>query len=332
MTTMREAMEAAYDEAEKVEAPESVETPEEVIDGDDGVEDEAETPEESEIEEVETEETTIEEPEEVIETTLDIPPPESWNGTVKEKWSELPAEVRAEIKRREDDFHKGMTKLDEDRNFGLRMKEVVSPYMPIIQAEGGTPEGAFKDYLNMAYTMRQGTPEQKANVIRTAMQQFGIDPRMVMSQPQANPEMMRLENELLGLKQQLTQKEQLQQQEEQSRINSEIEAFASDPANIYFNDVKSDMAILLESGKAGDMKEAYDMAIWANPQTRSRLLEAQQAEQKVKRQKEIEAKKKAASSLSTTSGQNGQSGKSNPKSLREELSAGLDTVYGSSRI
>lgn len=332
MTTMREAMEAAYDEAEKVEAPESVETPEEVIDGDDSVDDDAETPEETEIEAVETEETTTEEPEEVIETTLDIPPPESWNGTVKEKWSELPAEVRAEIKRREDDFHKGMTKLDEDRNFGLRMKEVVTPYMPIIQAEGGTPEGAFKDYLNMAYTMRQGTPEQKANVIRTAMQQFGIDPHMVMSQPQVNPEIMRLENELLGLKQQLTQKEQLQEQADFDKLLSEIEAFASDPKNVYFNEVVDDIEAIFKSGKTRDMKEAYDMAIWANPQTRSRLLEAQQAEAKAKRQKEIEAKKKAASSLSTTSGQNGQSGKSNPKSLREELSAGLDTVYGSSRL
>ena len=330
MTTMREAMEAAYDEAEKegqgVVEELVTDEPEEII------EEGAPIEENLSVEDPEEPTDEPQEPEEVIETTLDIPPPESWTGTVKEKWNELPAEVRAEIKRREDDFHKGMTKLDEDRNFGLRMKETLTPYMPIIESEGAKPEDVLKGYLNIEYTLRQGTPQQKAAVIQNVMRNFNIDPQTVMNQPQASPEIMSLQNELMGLKQQLSQKEQLQQQEEQARIQSEIEAFASDPANIYFNDVKSDMAILLESGKAGDMKEAYDMAIWANPQTRSRLLEAQAAEQKAKRQKEIEAKKKAASSLSTTSGQNGQSGKSNPKSLREELAAGLDTVYGSSRL
>lgn len=335
MNALREALEAAYDEAEKeVNATVDDEATTEETEGDAGDVTESEgsgdVSLESAAEQTEADTQGAESDEQQV---VDTPPPESWSGAVKEHWGKLPPEVRAEIERREKDFHKGMTKLDEDRNFGLRMKEVVSPYMPIIQAEGGSPEGAFKDYLNMAYVMRQGTPHQKAQIVRQAMQQFGIDPQLVMQpQQQMNPEMMQLQNELMGLKQKLSEKEQLQEREQTDKILAEIQAFASDPANKYFAEVQDQMIALLESRQAKELKEAYETAIWANPAVRSRLLAEQESAQKAKRQKEIEAKKKAASSLGTTSGQNGQSGKNHHKSLRDELATGLDAVMGTSRL
>lgn len=332
MTTMREALEAAYDEAEKKESDVSKESFEDEIfedDADEGENTEDETLDSDDAEDDETEQAVLKEASEI-----DIPVPDSWSGVVKEKWSELPPEVRAEIKRREDDFHKGMTKLDEDRNFGLRMKEVMNPYMPIIQSEGAKPEDVLKGYLNIEYVLRQGAPEQKANLLRQVMHQFNIDPNMVVynDQQRMDPYLSSIQNELMAIKQQIAEKEQLQQQQQYDKIVSEIEAFASNPENVYFEEVKAQMGALIESGQAKDLKEAYETAIWANPNTRSRLLEKQQADLKVKRQKELALKKKAASTLTTTPGQNGQSGKGTSKSIREELESGLNAILSSSRI
>jgi hypothetical protein len=106
----------------------------------------------------------------------------------------------------------------------------------------------------------------------------------------------------------LTQVQTLQQQLSQSQQQSEaakladaqrqIDAFANDPANMYFANVSDDVFNIIaadrQAGGSMSLQEAYDRAVWANPTTRPLLLEAQNRAAEQKARDDAEAARKAA--------------------------------------
>lgn len=252
-----------------------------------------------------------------------IEPPVGAPAVIKEKWAVLPDEVRAEIARREDEIHKKFTQHDEERKLGKDLKEVISPYMPLIAAQGGSPTTAVANLLNTAYQLNTGTPQQKLQLFQQLAQQYGIDiTALNQQQDYQDPYILQLQNKISELEQrtqpQFLQK-QLQDQMETARITSEVQAFASDPANPHYAKVAPVMSALVTSGRAKTLKEAYDAACWADPEVRS-ILEAEKMKQlEEKRKQELEAKKKAAVSVSGSFGQKATSTASSSKSLRESL-------------
>lgn len=60
---------------------------------------------------------------------------------------------------------------------------------------------------------------------------------------------------------------------EQRDINRQIETFASDPKNKFFENVRQDMSTLVAAGKAPDLKTAYEAACWLNPDIRQILID-----------------------------------------------------------
>jgi hypothetical protein len=97
-------------------------------------------------------------------------------------------------------------------------------------------------------------------------------------------------------------KTQLQEEIENDKLSNEIQAFAANPANIHFQEVRHIMGSLLESGKAGNLQEAYDSAIWSIPSIRAELEAKAEAAKAEKRKAEMAAKKKAAASVSGSAG------------------------------
>lgn len=230
--------------------------------------------------------------------------PVSLSAAIKEKWKELPADVRAEWFKREQDMHRNMTAKDGDLNFGRTIKEIAQPYEAIIRAEGGTVDGAFKDLMNTAYVLRTGSPDQKAHLILNTAQQFGVDLRPYLTGQQPNNQIAQLQNEIHQLRQLADPnriKSQLQEDMDNAKIQGEIQAFASDSANVHFEAVKPIMGALLHAGKAKNLKEAYEMAIWSDPSIRATLEAKAKAEAKEKQQAENVAKKKAAASVAGSS-------------------------------
>lgn len=260
--------------------------------------------------------------------------PKSWEADekIKADYEALPEHIKQALDKREKEVEYGFTKLDEERNFGKQLKEVITPYMPIITAEGGNPVAAVQSLLNTAYLLRTAPQERKAQLIQQIAQQYGVDLGSIQQQPNSYrllpPEIQDLKSELDFLKNNITQQKTLQEQQEQAKIQGEIQAFAADPKNAYFEQVKAAMAPLLGSGQAKDLQEAYDMACWANPQIRSTLMAAQEKEQQEKRKSEIAQKKQASVSVIGSPGPQANSGKSK-KSLRDELSDVYDELAGS---
>ena len=136
--------------------------------------------------------------------------------------------------------------------------------------------------------------------------------------------LQQLQQELAGLKGSIEKEKALKEQQEAQALQSQVEAFKSDPKHIHFEAVKADMAALLRGGIAKDLDDANDRAVYANPHTRSTLLEQNKnsvEEQRVAEKKaKAEAAKKAGSSIKGAPGmaatKNGTITQSN---LREAL-------------
>jgi len=223
-----------------------------------------------------------------------IKPPEALKPELKAKFAELPPEWQQEWHRRETDAHKALTKQDEERTFGRRVNEIVSPYLPTIRAEGGTPEKAIESLLQTAHVLRAGTPAQKTMALRTVAQQFNVDLSLPLQQGPQNPQIAQLERQLAEVQGQLQGFTQQHQLQETHSLQSQIDEFSSKPEHEHFERVRTHMGVLIENGMAQDLEDAYQRAVYADPEIRSSLIATQTQAESEKRASEAKAKADAA--------------------------------------
>jgi hypothetical protein len=263
--------------------------------------------------------------------------PQSWSADAKALFATLPEGVRREIAKREADVTKGFTKLDEERAFGRQLRDVINPYLPQIQAEGGDPIRAVKDLLNTAYILRTATPEVKGRLLLQVAQQYGAQfPQFQQAgtnpQQQMHPAFESIQQRLDRLEMERQQEVLSRQQQEREQISGQIEAFASDPVNVHFPKVRALMGQLIGSGAAKDLKDAYEQAIWASPQVRPLLVAQQDKDREAKRVADLSAKAEAArrAGSSVAGGPKGgiPSGAVSERSLTEELTANVRAAFG----
>ena len=323
--TLREQLQESYDE---ILTTDGAEPKEENAPANDVIENDIQEPVVNDEPKQEAVTNDVNEP--VAPTQEDIPAPQSWKPDAKNSWATLPPNVKAEITRRENDFHKMLTTNEGELRLGKEMKDVIEPYMPSIRQSGVEPKTLINDLLGTVNVLKNGSEDQKIQVIRNIIEGYGVDINKVMSF-QENP-MALIQRELESIRQQANPQviiQQLQDKHEYDNIQSEVRAFAANPANTHYEPVKAAMAPLLASGQAKDMQEAYDMACWANPTIRSTLMNATKVDESAKRKAEIASKKNAAASV--TGSPSAISGNSTPpeRSLRDELRANLASVQGS---
>lgn len=229
--------------------------------------------------------------------------PGTWKKEIADKWTALPPEIRAEVHRREQDFHKGISEYKEAAAFGRAVGNEMLPFVNEFRQMGTTPSGVLKELMPIWKNIAFGTAEQKQQTLLQIARDAGIDiASLAAAPPQAaapasvDPTLQQLltrQTRLEGLLQQQTAEQARQARE---AADAEIGRFRSDPANTHFAAVESQMAALISSGQADSLKDAYDKAIWLNPDTRTKLL-ADQAEERRKRDAEQAAAARKAASV-----------------------------------
>lgn len=231
------------------------------------------------------------------------------------------------VQKREQDIAKFTSTRDEHASFGKEMYQAVQPYMPQIQAEGGTPVTAIQALLNTAYVLRTGSPEQKKQLLIQTARQYGVDLGDVPAgQPQAQPPPPDV-SQLVRLEMQRAEQQRLK-----TEVQSEIQAFAADPTRTHYAEVKAHMAALLSAGAAKDLQDAYDQACWASPTIRATLEAQRRATEEQKRKADAKAKAEAAKrrAVSVTGGPGNTAAATAPggRSIRDELEANLAAQSG----
>lgn len=205
--------------------------------------------------------------------------PQYAGPAIKAKWASLDPEVRAEIVKRDQEVHRTFTRFDEERNFGKQVKDVVAPYEGFIKSLGGTPVQAFDYLIKTDYALRTAQPEQRKALFLKAAADYGIDLSGAQppagERPQVDPQIETLQQRIARLESEQNNANASRREQDQRQIDAQIADFASKPENAYFERVKPVMATLLQSGQAESLEKAYDMAVYADPETRALHLAAQ---------------------------------------------------------
>ena len=249
----------------------------------------------------------------------DEKPPVALSATAREAWKDTPPAIKAEIKKREADFAKGIQQYAENAKRAMGMDAVLQPYSQYFAMNGGAGN-TIKTLLQTGAGLQMGSAQQKAELVANIIKQFSVDIRtldnlLVGEAPppevQQNQQIEQmLQQRLAPYQQQMQQFQQMQQQrvmQEQQQIGSEIQQFASQ--NEFYNDVKMDMADLMDlaanRGRHMSLQEAYDRACQAHPEI-SKIMQT-------RGRAPTEQKRRAASSIS---GGPAGGGSAEPDSLR----------------
>lgn len=247
--------------------------------------------------------------------------PSSWKKEAAAEFDKLPPHVQDEILRREGDFHKGIEGFKTHAELGRSMERTLQPYMQTIQGLGISPDVAVGHLLRADAMLRSGTPEQKATYLATLAKQYGIDMGQASQVAPEQQYVFQLEQQLRKLQQQQEEFQRSQQEREMQTLNSELQSFAQD--HEHFEAVRDDMAALLQAGRAKDLQQAYDMAVYANPQTRAALLEQQRQEALKQAQSQALANRAKAAAVSVRGSSPASGSTAAPTSLR----AALESAY-----
>jgi hypothetical protein len=221
--------------------------------------------------------------------------PNTWKKEVADKWSTLPAEVQSEVERREADFHKGIEQYKGKAQFGESIERAIQPYASTLQALNITPDKAIAELMAADHRLRYGSPAEKQAYFSQLAQNYGVSLGEVANQPQVDPNVNYLTQQVNQLQGWIQNQTLMGQQKEQESLTSEIAQFASDPSHSHFESVKGYMSALLQAGQAQNLTDAYEQAIYANPQTRALILAEQQAKERNEITLKAQAAKNAAS-------------------------------------
>lgn len=226
--------------------------------------------------------------------------PNTWRKELNGEWAKLPEPVRAEIHKREQDFHNGVKQYRDAAGFGAAMAQEMLPYQQIMREKGVTPQGIVRDIMASLKEMVTGSEESKAQVFLKLASDYGINFDTVLSLRQrapgpAAPDLSPVLQRVQQIETRITQADQERERQLQQEEDARVTAFLNDAKNEHARAVAPQMKALLLSGQAQDLADAYEQAIWVHPETRAKLLAKQEAERRKKEADEAAAARKAAS-------------------------------------
>lgn len=217
--------------------------------------------------------------------------PQSWKPAQKAKWATLDPDVRQEVMRRERDISRTLGETAQARQIANQFQQAVQPFMARIQSNGITPLQAVNELLKADHILSSAPPPQRAQYMAKLIKDYGVDIRalddalagsVTVDPVQATVEKL-VEQRLAPFQQYIAQQEEARQQAaayQAQQTQMTVERMAQDPAFPYFQDVRHDMADVIDlSAKRGvylSLEQAYQRAVAMNPEI-NQALAAQQA-------------------------------------------------------
>ncbi len=206
------------------------------------------------------------------------PLPKAWKKDMAPHWEKLPPEVHEYVYAREADVMKGIQQYQQGYQ---QWDALVKPFAPIFQQHQDiNPVQLMQGLMNTHLQLLNpnAPPQAKAAIAQRILRDYGITLEGMPSGDAA------LQAEVQTLRQQLGQIQHSFQSRERAEYQagvdkhlSEIETFAADPKNEYFNELGPDILRFVQNGVADSLSAAYEMACWANPGVRAKMLAKQQA-------------------------------------------------------
>lgn len=271
-------------------------------------------------------------------------PPASMRPEARAQWDKVPLEVQAEVHRRDREVNDALRSSAEARRFHEEFRQTVAPYESMIRSEGSEPIKAVENLFKTAAALRTASAPVKARMVAEIVRDFGIDVVMLDSAlsgtlpPPAPPPpyVQQLQQELEPLREfvsQFRQQRETVQARTQAEAAAEIEEFfADEEANPYVNDLREEIADILEvaarRGVQMSLRDAYSRATMLHP-TISKLVENRGVAQTVAQQNAAaqRARNAAASVKSAPTGSSGDEDDADD-SIRGALNKSIAKISG----
>jgi hypothetical protein len=255
--------------------------------------------------------------------------PSSWKPAAREKWAKLDPDVKAEISRVDKEVRKTMQEAALVKKSIEAVDQTIAPFEHLIrtaQAARGeqyNPLQTIGTLLRTAAQLQVGSPQDQAQIVASLIKTHRI-PLDVVNEAlgfrveQQDPEADAEGGEVEQPQPRPVRRQQPQQHAqapgefhdprldsllEKARVDQEarnaavIESFKKDPKNEFFEDVRVEMAALMEAaesrGQKMGMQEAYDRAVRADPEL-WKIVEQRRAIERVKKQSQSNQRAKAA--------------------------------------
>lgn len=200
--------------------------------------------------------------------------PSSWSPKVREQWASLPEEVRKEVIRREEASVNGVRKLQEEFEPIRKFAGQLDPYIQEARSLGTDAGEYIARTMAAERSLRSNDPKERFNALLNIADTYGVPLRQALGgnpvptqgqSAQLPPEVVR------ELQEAREYREQAQRQTLEQQVNSFKEG------KEFFEDVRELMAGLLDAGTAKDLQDAYDKAVWIQPEVREVMLARQAA-------------------------------------------------------
>jgi len=205
---------------------------------------------------------------------------------------------------RESEYKKGVSTYKAEADRARAYEEAVAPYADELKKRNIEPASYLATLAKADQILTHAPMEQKVQLFQRLAQEYGVQLNGEGQMQQFDPYTQQLMNQLNQVNQEVSTIKNRFQQEEQTRLNAEIEKYRSDVEKYpHFDVVREEMAQLLELGKAQDLETAYKKAVrmnddvWALEQDRL-LKDAKQTA--IKAQQVAKAKAAAVSPKSVT--------------------------------
>lgn len=198
--------------------------------------------------------------------------PNEWSGFAKTKFNLLPKEVQKELT----EYYSGVS---EQRKI----------YNAIEEALGENKQAAIATYggidkmVSHYHQLDRWAATDPVGLIKWFAQGRGINLGELFQQPktaeaptgQPQPVDNALLKEIAELKKLVGDQQAGAMNQVEAQAAQKIAEFAQDPKYPFFNDLKADMSVLIQSGQAKDLPEAYQKAMMLNDKTRDQYIQEQ---------------------------------------------------------
>lgn len=225
--------------------------------------------------------------------------PKHWPKEEQEIFNAWDANVQHQVmdryKAMEGDYTKKTQALAKYKKRNESLDEIYGPFRDDFQ-RAGMDEVAATRQLLAAHKYLREDPQQ---ALKWLAQSYGVDLKAVnddtaIEDEYADPQMKAMQQQIAQLQgtinNQQQQAQNMQKQEVQAMIDNFQTAKDAD-GNLkhpHFDVVQNQMSGLISSGVAKDIESAYEMAVYANPETRAKVLD-----EKVKKETKQEVKAEA---------------------------------------
>jgi len=303
-------------------------------------------------------------------------PPADWTPQAKADFLAAPKAVQQQILKREEELANGAKEWQGAKSDFERLDKVIGPHRDRWMRDGKTPDVAIGQLLaaekalqgdptgGTVYLLQTYAKGKEMQVIETIARANGYTLTKATtpagqptqdapgaSSAQVDPATARRLDELEKQNQAMTRdREQREAAERSSHVDSlkaEVNAFATAPENLFFENVRKEVYALVKIGdESGDrrpikerLQEAYDKAVWANPTTRELVRAAEQKKRddaaNAVAARKAEAARNAAGSVTGAPGEGQRTSPKtnapNTRNLDDDITADIKSAMASGR-